>query len=1387
MTPLSNPLTADPTTNILFWIDPEGRILDASDGARRALGYDREALLTLSVWDVDPEFPRDRWPDHWQELRQAKALHFRTTHRRRDGSRFPVEITAHHVELAGREYNCALVREITLQRQAETALRESEERLALALAVSGQGLYDLDITTGQTVFSDEYARMLGYEPSELELTPAVWASWLHPEEREEILHLFEDCVTGKRSDYRAEFRLRARSGDWIWVLSVGKVVQWDATGQPLRMIGTHLDITERKRTEEALRLTQIAVDRVSVGVFWFDAEGTLVYVNEQACRSLGYSRDEMIGARITKFDPDFPKERRAELWQRLRSVGSFAFETWHRRKDGSRFPVEVAANYIAVDGKEYNFAFARDITERKRAEVALLESEERFAKAFRASPAPMALSDIETGCLLDVNEQVLAMLNYTQEEMIGRTSTELGVWADPGTRDQLVARLRAEGFFREIPVRFRTKAGQIREVLFSAERIRIGAQDVMLSLIYDITERQRAEMALRASEAFLDSIITQSPLPIVVYDTVGAIVRFNRATRDLFRVTDEEALSQYNLFQDQQLREQGYWPLLERVFRDGETIRFQSRYDPVRAQFPAQSQSAFYLDLDSTTFPIRDADGRITHVGSYHLDVTDRKAAETRLRYHLDLEQALAEISALMIQPGWDDFDARMNWTLEHIGRLTQADRSFLFLTTPDGLVASNTHEWCAPGIRSQIQDLQNLPVADYQPFYGLLQQQETVEIQTAHLPDDIAFKPILLEGGVRSLLCVSVNWGGILRGFIGFDAVATERTWPEEDLRLLRMVAEIVAHTLQHIESDRTLRDNARYLENLDRVSRILARPERDADLLAELAAALLDIFQADRAFFLHPGDPDAATFHIRIEATQPEWPGVFASSAEITPDGVEIVPDDAFRDDLRRTLRHDGPTLSDFASAPEAPDLARRSGIRSQMTIALRPQLGPPWVLGIHQCADDRRWTGAEQRLFQAIAERASDALSGHLLLQQLQESEQRYRTVFENTHDAIIVHDFQGAIQAVNQTMLTLYGLEYEEALAATIPDLSGPDNLLGSPDDLWARVLRGEILHFEWNARRPKDGSCFPVEVVLRAIQFGGRNCILGDVRDITERKRAEAELARHREHLEDLVAERTAELRQAMNQLVQSEKLAALGHLVAGVAHELNTPLGNARVIASTLGEHLREFAAAAESGSLRRSQLETFLDRGWEAVDLLERNAARAADLIGHFKQVAVDQTSARRRRFSLRQTVEELLATLQPQFKRTAHRIELDIPPDITLDSYPGPLEQVIANLVGNSLTHGFAGIEAGVIHIRAALLDTDRVQLDYADDGIGIPEPILHRIFEPFFTTRLGQGGSGLGLYIVYNLVTGVLGGAVHAERAPGGGATFTLILPRIAPAGR
>jgi PAS domain S-box-containing protein len=304
--------------------------------------------------------------------------------------------------------------------------------------------------------------------------------------------------------------------------------------------------------------------------------------------------------------------------------------------------------------------------------------------------------------------------------------------------------------------------------------------------------------------------------------------------------------------------------------------------------------------------------------------------------------------------------------------------------------------------------------------------------------------------------------------------------------------------------------------------------------------------------------------------------------------------------------------------------------------------------------------------------------------------------------------------------------------------------------------------------------------------------------MGTVLDITDRKQVEEALQRLNDELEERVELRTKELsasyaqlkeafatiERAKDELVRSEKLASLGSLVAGVAHELNTPLGNSVTVATTLAERAHLFQKDMESGNLRRSTLSDFVETTVTASDLLTRNLFKASDLITHFKQVAVDQTSAKRRPFDLGGTVAEVVLTLQPLLKKLPHRIDIQIPKGIRMDSYPGPLGQVITNLVNNALVHAFEDVPEGVIAIAASARD-DEVCLTVSDNGRGIPPEIQSKIFDPFFTTRLGQGGSGLGMHIVYSIVTRVLGGRIDLESAPDHGTTFRLCLPLQAPA--
>ncbi len=256
------------------------------------------------------------------------------------------------------------------------------------------------------------------------------------------------------------------------------------------------------------------------------------------------------------------------------------------------------------------------------------------------------------------------------------------------------------------------------------------------------------------------------------------------------------------------------------------------------------------------------------------------------------------------------------------------------------------------------------------------------------------------------------------------------------------------------------------------------------------------------------------------------------------------------------------------------------------------------------------------------------------------------------------------------------------------------------------------------------------------------------------------------------------------LRDAKDQLVVHEKLAALGALVAGVAHELNTPIGNSLLTASTLQDNTNALEAAAASGTMRRSTLAEYIASCREGLELVTRGLRAAGELVQSFKQVAVDRATEQRREFDLLRTSQEVVATLQRSIQVAGHNLHIDIAPGIVLDGYPGPYGQVLTNLINNAVLHAFEPQTKGSMRLRAQLLRNVQVEIRFSDDGVGIAAENLKRIFDPFFTTKLGQGGSGLGMSISYNIVTSLFGGELEVNSTPGQGSCFILRLPLIAP---
>lgn len=254
------------------------------------------------------------------------------------------------------------------------------------------------------------------------------------------------------------------------------------------------------------------------------------------------------------------------------------------------------------------------------------------------------------------------------------------------------------------------------------------------------------------------------------------------------------------------------------------------------------------------------------------------------------------------------------------------------------------------------------------------------------------------------------------------------------------------------------------------------------------------------------------------------------------------------------------------------------------------------------------------------------------------------------------------------------------------------------------------------------------------------------------------------------------------VKNTQTEIVKAEKMAALGSLVAGVSHELNTPVGNGLMAVSTLSEDLRTFRGKMQDG-IKRSVLDDFLHSVEVGADLAMRNLQRAAELMSSFKQVAADRASSQRRRFLLHQVVHETQMTLQPMLKRANCQVVLEVPPALQLDSFPGPLGQVITNLIENAVKHGLDG-GGGIITLNAWPVGDSSVTISVSDSGKGIAPELHQHVFEPFYTTRLGQGGSGLGLHIAHNIVYQILGGTVELTSSVGNGARFDVTIPLVAP---
>jgi PAS domain S-box-containing protein len=502
-----------------------GLFVDTNEVLLKRTGYQRHELIGKS--SIDLNF----WVDLNERDKIIKSLNkynsikeFETKLRMRSGEIKDCLISGELVEINREKYVIFYIRDITWQKKYDENLRISKQRLTdiFNLTPSIIGITrqsDNKIIDGNL----EMTLLSGYQRDEyIGKTTTELGLWENPNDREIVMEKLNDY--GEVRNF--EVNMRIKNGKVLTCLLSAKPHTYNNEPCLLWVIN---DISERKRAEEELQVNaekyHIITNTSMDGFAIVDRNNRILDVNDAYSRMIGYSREELLNMSVSDIEAISTAEDINEQ-QKKAMIESQLLETRHRCKDGSIIDVEVNMTFMPTTNQL--FVFLRDITKRKQAEESLRKSENKFVKIFNLAPASMALSDIGTGRFIDVNDFICTTLEYKREEMIGHTSKELKIWADAKVRDEGITKLKKFGSFKETPVQFVTKNGGIRETLWSAEIISFGDTEVMLTLIYDYTERKAAEDKLRESEELYRNLVEMSPDGISITDLKGKVLMCNK-------------------------------------------------------------------------------------------------------------------------------------------------------------------------------------------------------------------------------------------------------------------------------------------------------------------------------------------------------------------------------------------------------------------------------------------------------------------------------------------------------------------------------------------------------------------------------------------------------------------------------------------------------------------------------------------------------------------------------------------------------------------------------------------------------------------------------------------------------------------------------------------
>ncbi len=1164
------------------------------------------------------------------------------------------------------------------------------------------------------------ACVYGRSYEDLLTEPSLLWNAIHPEDSAELSGLFDSCV---ECDAHVSYYRIERPDGIERRISERAIIVCDDNGVPVTVKGMQVDVTDEQMLTNTLDLYRMSIDKAHDAVFIMDTDFRLLEVNDAACRSLGYYRRELIGMQVADIDVEFPAEALDDVRSQLREKGSLLLEGRHRTRDGRFFPVEVSASLCDVGDDEFVCVFARDISKRREAEDDRRERVMRLQRHKEAFAKLVGESDSVAGDRRQALNAICSASSHALE------TERVSIWL----LDEEASSMTCESLFERTPDRFSNG------VVLKADQYPIYFEAIRKSHVIDAHAAMTDSRTHEFTAGYLQPLGITSMLDVSIHMSgrMVGVVCFEHIGPPRTWSSEESSFAGAIAEHVAHLMER-----CERQEREVELGEERRRLQTLMSSLPgmafrisaANDWAVEFVSSGCTALTGWRPEDLINDKNVRHIDVVhidDQKMVwET-------MEEALRNKHAYEVEYRIITKLGEEKWVWEK-GQGVYDDNGEVIAA--EGFVTDITDR-----IRAE-QAMRDSEFRHRELFNNMSAGVAVFETEgdTEFRCTDLNMAGARIDGldKSRSLLCDAcevfpgLESSGLLETMQRVkktgepervEAFLYRNDWGESwrEAYVYKLPSGEVVLVYQDVTEDMTRQADLRLKQfSLNQSYDSIFWIGQDGSFFDVNETACRD-YGYERDELLHLG-----VFNLTDEYTSETW-----------EDRWRVIRDGRVQRKEGEHVKKDG------------------THFPVEITFSHLAFEGAEYLCALVRDITARKEAEEQINSLNQSLERRVDERT-----HELHGSREKYRVLIESLREKYIFYSLSsnGSFSYLSPSVKDVLGREVEEFDDHTLlfESIASSCSEVRETTRLSLEGQKQPAFEIEF---RHADGNLRVLDVMQVPVidERGVVASVEGIAHDITE----------HKLNLEMISDQQ--------EQLLQSEKMAALGSLVAGVAHEINTPVGIGVTAASHLEDRIKHFRGLYDSGKLRRSDFETFLGESGESTSMIRSNLDKAAQLIQGFKGVAVDQAGEGRRLFNLRQYLDEILLSLRPELKRTGHTVTIDCPDDIMVDNYPGAISHTVTNLVMNSLIHGFRETVGGTVKIEA-MCKGDMVTLHYADNGAGMTREIRRQIFDPFFTTRRSQGGSGLGMHVVYNSITKSLGGSISCASSPGEGTTFTIEFP-------